>query len=178
MSRVGKNPIPIPGEVSAKIEGSRITVTGPKGELSQMIHPSMTVELAGNELVVNRPSEAKFHKSLHGLTRSLIANMVIGVTTGYEKSLEIQGVGYKAVLAGKKLNLSLGLSHPVLLSLPEGIKVELNGPNKIKVSGIDKQLVGLVAAKIRSFRPPEPYKGKGIRYEGEIVRKKAGKTAT
>ena len=178
MSRVGKKPVPIPGEVSAKIEGSRITVTGPKGELSQMIHPSMTVELAGNELLVNRPSETKFHKSLHGLTRSLIANMVIGVTTGYEKSLEIQGVGYKAVLAGKKLNLSLGLSHPVLLSLPEGIKVELNGPNKIKVSGIDKQLVGLVAAKIRSFRPPEPYKGKGIRYEGEIVRKKAGKTAT
>ena len=178
MSRVGKKPVPIPGEVSAKIEGSRITVTGPKGELSQMIHPSMRVELAGGELVVNRPSEAKFHKSLHGLTRSLIANMVIGVTTGYEKSLEIQGVGYKAVLAGKKLNLSLGLSHPVLLSLPEGIKVELNGPNKIKVSGIDKQLVGLVAAKIRSFRPPEPYKGKGIRYEGEIVRKKAGKTAT
>lgn len=178
MSRVGKKPVPIPGEVSAKIEGSRITVTGPKGELSQMIHPSMTVELAGNELVVNRPSEAKFHKSLHGLTRSLIANMVIGVTTGYEKSLEIQGVGYKAVLAGKKLNLSLGLSHPVLLSLPEGIKVELDGPSKIKVSGIDKQLVGLVAAKIRSFRPPEPYKGKGIRYEGEIVRKKAGKTAT
>lgn len=178
MSRVGKKPIPIPGEVSAKIEGSRITVTGPKGELSQMIHPSMTVELPGNELVVNRPSEAKFHKSLHGLTRSLIANMVIGVTTGYEKSLEIQGIGYKAALSGKKLNLSLGLSHPVLLSLPEGIKVELDGPNKIKVSGIDKQLVGLVAAKIRSFRPPEPYKGKGIRYEGEMVRKKAGKTAT
>lgn len=178
MSRVGKKPVPIPGEVSAKIEGSRITVTGPKGELSQMIHPSMTVELAGNELVVNRPSEAKFHKSLHGLTRSLIANMVTGVTSGYEKSLEIRGIGYKAVLAGKKLNLSLGLSHPVLLSLPDGIEVKLDGPNKIKVSGIDKQLVGLVAAKIRSFRPPEPYKGKGIRYEGEIVRKKAGKTAT
>lgn len=178
MSRVGKKPVPIPGEISAKIEGSRITVTGPKGELSQMIHPSMTVELAGNELVVNRPSEAKFHKSLHGLTRSLIANMVTGVTSGYEKSLEIRGIGYKAVLAGKKLNLSLGLSHPVLLSLPDGIEVKLDGPNKIKVSGIDKQLVGLVAAKIRSFRPPEPYKGKGIRYEGEIVRKKAGKTAT
>lgn len=178
MSRVGKKPVPIPGEVSAQIEGSLITVTGPKGELSQMIHPSMTVELAGNELVVNRPSEAKFHKSLHGLTRSLIANMVTGVTSGYEKSLEIRGIGYKAVLAGKKLNLSLGLSHPVLLSLPDGIEVKLDGPNKIKVSGIDKQLVGLVAAKIRSFRPPEPYKGKGIRYEGEIVRKKAGKTAT
>jgi large subunit ribosomal protein L6 len=178
MSRVGKKPVPIPGEVSAKIEGSRITVTGPKGELSQMIHPSMRVELAGGELVVSRPSEAKFHKSLHGLTRSLIANMVTGVTSGYEKSLEIRGIGYKAVMAGKKLNLSLGLSHPVLLSLPDGIEVKLDGPNKIKVSGIDKQLVGLVAARIRSFRPPEPYKGKGVRYEGEMVRKKAGKTAT
>jgi len=178
MSRVGKKPVPIPGEVSAKIEGSRITVTGPKGELSQMIHPSMRVELAGGELVVSRPSEAKFHKSLHGLTRSLIANMVTGVTSGYEKSLEIRGIGYKAVMAGKKLNLSLGLSHPVLLSLPDGIEVKLDGPNKIRVSGIDKQLVGLVAARIRSFRPPEPYKGKGVRYEGEMVRKKAGKTAT
>ena len=178
MSRVGKKPVPIPGEVSVKIEGSRITVTGPKGELSQLTHPSMRVELAGGELVVSRPSEAKFHKSLHGLTRSLIANMVTGVTSGYEKSLEIRGIGYKAVLAGKKLNLSLGLSHPVLLSLPDGIEVKLDGPNKIKVSGTDKQLVGLVAARIRSFRPPEPYKGKGVRYEGEMVRKKAGKTAT
>lgn len=178
MSRVGKKPVPIPGEVSVKIEGSRITVTGPKGKLSQLTHPSMRVELAGAELVVSRPSEAKFHKSLHGLTRSLIANMVTGVTSGYEKSLEIRGIGYKAVLAGKKLNLSLGLSHPVLLSLPDGIEVKLDGPNKIKVSGIDKQLVGLVAARIRSFRPPEPYKGKGVRYEGEMVRKKAGKTAT
>ena len=178
MSRVGKKLIPIPGGVSVKIEGSRIKVTGPKGELMQQIHPSMSVELGGDELTVNRPSDNKFHKSLHGLTRSLIANMVTGVTTGFEKSLEIQGIGYKAALLGKKLNLSLGLSHPVLFSLPEGIKVELDGPNKIKVSGIDKQLVGLVAAKIRSFRPPEPYKGKGVRYEGEIVRKKAGKTAT
>jgi large subunit ribosomal protein L6 len=178
MSRVGKKPIPVPGEVSVKIVGSRITVTGPKGELSQTTHPSMSVELAEGELVVNRPSDIKFHKSLHGLTRSLIANMVTGVTTGYEKSLEIQGIGYKAVLMGKKLNLSLGLSHPVLLGLPDGINVELDGPTKIKVSGIDKQLVGLVAAKIRSFRPPEPYKGKGVRYKGEMVRKKAGKTAT
>jgi large subunit ribosomal protein L6 len=178
MSRVGRKPVPIPGEVSVKIEGSRITVTGPKGELSQTTHPSMKVELAEGELVVSRPSDIKFHKSLHGLTRSLIANMVTGVTSGYEKSLEIQGIGYKAVLSGKKLQLSLGLSHPVLLSLPDGIGVKLDGPSKIRISGIDKQLVGQVAAKIRSFRPPEPYKGKGIRYEGEMVRKKAGKTAT
>ncbi len=178
MSRVGKKPVSIPSGVSVKIEEHQITVTGPKGELTQRIHPSMMVELGKGELVVKRPSDVKFHKSLHGLTRSLIANMVTGVTTEYHKSLEIQGIGYKAALLGKKLNLSLGLSHPVLFCLPEGIRVELDGPSKIKVSGIDKQLVGLVAAKIRSFRPPEPYKGKGIRYEGELVRKKAGKTAT
>lgn len=178
MSRVGKKPIPIPAGVSVKFEENQIKVTGPKGELTGKIHPSMTVELGKDELVVKRPSDNKFHKSLHGLTRSLIANMVRGVTSEYHRSLEIQGIGYKAGLSGKKLNLSLGLSHPVLFGPPEGVKIELDGPNKIKVSGIDKQLVGLVAAKIRSFRPPEPYKGKGIRYEGEIVRKKAGKTAT
>jgi large subunit ribosomal protein L6 len=178
MSRVGKKPISIPSGVSVKLEEYQITVTGPKGELTRRIHPSMTVELDQDELTVKRPSDVKFHKSLHGLTRSLIANMVTGVTSEYHKSLEIQGIGYKAALLGKKLNLSLGLSHPVLFSLPEGIKVQLDGPSKIKVSGIDKQLVGLVAAKIRSFRPPEPYKGKGIRYAGELVRKKAGKTAT
>jgi large subunit ribosomal protein L6 len=178
MSRVGKKPISIPSGVSVKLEENQITVTGPKGELTRRIHPSMTVELGQDELAVKRPSDVKFHKSLHGLTRSLIANMVTGVTSEYHKSLEIQGIGYKAALLGKKLNLSLGLSHPVLFSLPEGIKVQLDGPSKIKVSGIDKQLVGLVAAKIRSFRPPEPYKGKGIRYAGELVRKKAGKTAT
>ena len=178
MSRVGKRPIPIPSGVKVSVKQNRITVTGPKGELSQTIHPSIQVEEDKEVLVIQRPSNNKFHRSLHGLTRSLIANMVTGVVSEYHKSLEIQGIGYRAELKGKKLNLILGLSHPVLFSPPEGIKVELSGPNKIKVSGIDKHLVGLVAAKIRSFRPPEPYKGKGIRYEGEFVRKKAGKTAT
>lgn len=178
MSRVGKKPILIPSQVKVKIEGRQITVTGPKGELSQEIHPSMQVEMDQHQLVIKRPSDNTFHRALHGLTRSLIANMVTGVTSEYQKSLEIQGIGYKAELRGRKLNLSLGLSHPILFSPPEGINIELNGPNKIRVSGIDKQLVGQVVAKIRSFRPPEPYKGKGIRYEGEMVRKKAGKTAT
>ncbi len=178
MSRVGTKSVSIPSGVKVKIEEGVIKVTGPKGELTFTIHPSMVVEANQDEVVVKRPSDNKFFKSLHGLTRSLIANMVTGVTAEYQKNLEIQGIGYKAELFGKKLNLSLGFSHPILFSPPEGIKIELDGPNKIKVSGIDKQLVGLVAAKIRSFRPPEPYKGKGIRYEGEIVRKKAGKTAT
>jgi large subunit ribosomal protein L6 len=178
MSRVGKKPVSILSGVKVKIQENQITVTGPKGELTSRVHPSMMVEMDKDKVVIKRPSDNKFHKSLHGLTRSLIANMVAGVTSEYRKSLEIQGIGYKAELMGKKLNLSLGLSHPILFSPPEGIKIELDGPNKIKVSGVDKQLVGLVAAKIRYFRPPEPYKGKGIRYEGEIVRKKAGKTAT
>ena len=178
MSRVGKKPISIPSGVKVTVRESQITVTGPKGELTQAIHPSMRVERDKDVLVVQRPSENKFHRSLHGLTRSLIANMVAGVTSEYHKSLEIQGIGYRAELKGKKLNLTLGLSHPILFSPPQGIKIELDGPTKIRVSGIDKQLVGLVAAKIRSFRPPEPYKGKGIRYQGEMVRKKAGKTAT
>jgi large subunit ribosomal protein L6 len=178
MSRVGKRPIPIPDGVKIEIKNNQIKVTGPKGELSQSFHPSMLVEADQNTLVVRPPSDNKFHRSLHGLTRSLIANMVGGVTSEYQKWLEIQGIGYKAELKGKKLQLSLGLSHPIVFSPPEGIKIELDGSNKIRVSGIDKQLVGSVAAKIRSFRPPEPYKGKGIRYEGEMVRKKAGKTAT
>lgn len=178
MSRVGKKPVFIPSGVKVKIEENQIKVTGPKGELASRIHPSMKVEMDKDKVMIKRPSDNKFHKSLHGLTRSLIANMVTGVTSEYRKSLEIQGIGYKAELRGKKLNLSLGLSHPILFSPPEGIKIELDGPNKIRVSGKDKHLVGLVAAKIRDFRPPEPYKGKGIRYEGEIVRKKAGKTAT
>ncbi len=178
MSRVGKSPIPIPSGVNVSIEDNRITVAGPKGELTQSIHPSIQVQADQQQLVVKRPSDSKFHKSLHGLTRSLIANMVTGVTAEYEKSLEIQGIGYKAELKGRRLNLILGLSHPILFTPPEGIKIEVSAPGRIKISGIDKQLVGLVAAKIRSFRPPEPYKGKGIRYAGEVVRKKAGKTAT
>ena len=178
MSRVGKNPIPIPSKVKVEIDQNEITVSGPKGELKREIHPSLKMETSKDEIVVFRSSDSKFHKSLHGLTRALIANMVDGVSTGYRKALEIQGIGYKAELMGKKLNLSLGFSHPILFSPPEGIKIDLGSPTKIMVSGIDKELVGLVAAKIRSFRPPEPYKGKGIRYEGEFVRKKAGKTAT
>jgi large subunit ribosomal protein L6 len=178
MSRVGKKPIPVPSGVKVTVKESQIRVAGPKGELTKTIHPSIRVESDGQMLVVKRPSDSKFHRSLHGLTRSLIANMVDGVTSEYQKALEIQGIGYRAETKGKKIRLALGLSHPILFSPPEGVKVELDGPSKIKVSGMDKQLVGLVAAKIRSFRPPEPYKGKGIRYAGEIVRKKAGKTAT
>ncbi|NIN01765.1 MAG: 50S ribosomal protein L6 [candidate division Zixibacteria bacterium] len=178
MSRVGKKPIPIPEGVRVEIKDNQIKVTGPKGELKESIHPSIMVQQEQDKLMVRRPSDDKFHRSLHGLARSLIANMVAGVTAEYHKALEIQGIGYKAELKGKSLYLSVGLSHPILFSPPESIRLELSGPNKIKVSGIDKQLVGLVAAKIRSFRPPEPYKGKGIRYEGEMVRRKAGKTAT
>jgi len=177
LSRVGKNPIPIPSKVKVEIDQNEITVSGPKVELKREIHPSLKVETSKDEIVVRRSSDSKFHKSLHGLTRALIANMVDGVSTGYGKALEIQGIGYKAELMGKKLNLSLGFSHPILFSPPEGIKIDLKGSNRIMVSGIDKELVGAVAAKIRSFRPPEPYKGKGIRYEGEFVRKKAGKAA-
>lgn len=178
MSRTGRKPIPIPSGVKVKIDENQVTIIGPKGELTRKIHPSMMVELDQDQLMVKRPSDSKFHKSLHGVTRSMIANMVSGVTSEYQKGLEIQGVGYKVELLGKKLNLTLGYSHPILFSPPEDLKILLEGPTKIKISGVDKELVGLVAAKIRSFRPPEPYKQKGIRYEGEIVRKKAGKTAT
>lgn len=177
MSRVGKKPISIPSGVKVKIEQNEIRVSGPKGELKKEIHPSLKIQMNENEIVVSRSSDSKFHRSLHGLARALIANMVEGVTNGYRKALEIQGIGYKAELKGEKLNLSLGFSHPILFAPPEGIKIDLSGPNRIAVSGIDKELVGMVAAKIRSFRPPEPYKGKGIRYEGEFVRKKAGKAA-
>jgi large subunit ribosomal protein L6 len=178
MSRTGKKPIPIPSGVKVEIKDNLVKVNGPKGELKREIHPSMEVESAQEIITVKRPSDSKFHKSLHGVTRTIIANMITGVTSEYRKGLEIQGIGYKAELLGKKLNLSLGYSHPIMFVPPPGLKIELEGPSRIKVSGVDKELVGLIAAKIRSFRPPEPYKGKGIRYEGEIVRKKAGKTAT
>ena len=176
MSRVGKNPIPIPANVKLEMKGDEVIVQGPKGKLSRKLHPSIEIEQQKDSLVLTRSSESKFHMSLHGLSRALVANMVEGVTKGFEKILEIRGVGYKAEMKGKQMSLSLGFSHPILLSPPVGIDLKLESPTKIVVSGIDKELVGLVADKIRSFYPPEPYQGKGIRYQGERVKKKAGKT--
>ena len=178
MSRIGKAPVTIPDKVKVEIKGSDVTVTGPKGTLSRSMHPSMTMTLADKTFSVTRPSDNGFHKSLHGLTRQLVFNMVKGVSEGFDKSLEIQGVGYRAeLIAGKHLKLQVGFSHSILVRETPGLQIVLADPTHIKVMGIDKELVGMMAAKIRSFRPPEPYKGKGIRYKGEIVRKKAGKTA-
>jgi large subunit ribosomal protein L6 len=178
MSRIGKAPVTIPDKVKVEIKGSDVTVTGPKGTLSRSMHPSMTMTLADKTFSVTRPSDNGFHKSLHGLTRQLVFNMVKGVSEGFDKSLEIQGVGYRAeLIAGKHLKLQVGFSHSILVRATPGLQIVLADPTHIQVMGIDKELVGMMAAKIRSFRPPEPYKGKGIRYKGEIVRKKAGKTA-
>jgi large subunit ribosomal protein L6 len=178
MSRIGKAPVTIPDKVKVEIKGSDVTVTGPKGTLSRSMHPSMTMTLADKTFSVTRPSDNGFHKSLHGLTRQLVFNMVKGVSEGFDKSLEIQGVGYRAeLIAGKHLKLQVGFSHSILVRETPGIQIVLADPTHIKVMGIDKELVGMMAAKIRSFRPPEPYKGKGIRYKGEVVRKKAGTTA-
>lgn len=178
MSRIGKAPVSIPDKVKVEIKGSDVTVTGPKGTLSKSMHPSMTMTLTDKTFSVTRPSDNGFHKSLHGLTRQLVFNMVKGVSEGFEKSLEIQGVGYRAeLIAGKHLKLQVGFSHSIMVKATPGIQIVLDDPTHFKVMGIDKELVGMMAAKIRSFRPPEPYKGKGIRYKGEIVRKKAGKTA-
>ncbi len=177
MSRIGKKPIDIPEKVKVEVSGADVTVTGPKGVLNRTLHPQMKVIIEKDVISVERPSDSKFHKSLHGLTRQLVANMVEGVNTGFSKVLEIVGVGYRAEMVGKSLRLSVGYSHPIIVKAPEGISFELPEPIKIKVLGTDKELVGMVAAKIRSFRPPEPYKGKGIRYQGEYVRRKAGKTA-
>ncbi len=177
MSRVGKAPIPVPEGVTVNIEKRLVTAKGPKGELFVEIPGQMTVENKDGSILVKRPDESKVNRSLHGLSRTLIANIVQGVSTGFTKKLEIIGVGYRAELKGKNLLLSLGFSHQILFSPPEEIAIELEGNNLITISGIDKQLVGQIAAKIRSFRPPEPYKGKGIRYVDEVVRKKAGKTA-
>ena len=176
MSRVGKSPIPVPERTEVKIEGRRVRVKGPKGELSGEFHPDIGIEMEEGVIVVTRPTDSKTHKSLHGLTRSLIANMVTGVTEGFEKNLEIQGVGYRAVAKDKDIELTLGFSHPVLVKAPEGIEFECVTPTKIRVKGIDKQKVGQVAAKIRALRKPDPYKGKGVRYAGEYIRRKAGKT--
>jgi large subunit ribosomal protein L6 len=177
MSRIGRQPITIPDGVKVDLQGDRMTVTGPRGTLHQALHPRMRVTVEDGTVSVARPSDERLDKSLHGLTRTLIANMVDGVTQGFEKRLEIQGVGYRAALQGKDIELQVGFSHPVRISAPEGIEFEVPAPNRITVRGIDKQLVGETAATIRKVRKPEPYKGKGIRYEGEYVRKKAGKAA-
>jgi len=177
VSRIGRLPIPVPGNVEIKIEKGMIWVKGPKGELSAPISEEMVVEQQEGQLLVKRPSDSIKHRALHGLTRSIINNLVQGVTQGFTKSLEIIGVGYKAEKRGSGVVFNLGYSHPIYFVPPRGITVDVPAPTKVVVSGIDKVLVGQVAAKIRSFRPPEPYKGKGIRYEGEEVRRKAGKTA-
>jgi large subunit ribosomal protein L6 len=177
MSRIGRQPIAIPGGVEIAVEGSRVSVKGPKGALDRTFHRDMRILIEDGSLRVERPSDDRSHRSLHGLTRSLIANMVEGVTNGFEKRLEIVGVGYRAALKGSDLELAVGFSHPVVFRPPSGIEFEVPAQNRIVVRGIDKQQVGEVAAEIRKVRKPEPYKGKGIRYEGEHVRKKAGKAA-
>jgi large subunit ribosomal protein L6 len=175
MSRIGRLPIPVPSGVDVTLEGRRVTVKGPKGLLTRELHPDMTVSREDDTLVVTRPTEQKTHKQLHGLTRTLVNNMVVGVTDGYRKGLEITGVGYRAVKVGEKLQLSLGYSHQIEIEPPNGISFELENPTRLAVVGIDKELVGEIAAKIRSTRKPEPYKGKGVRYAGEQIRRKAGK---
>ena len=177
MSRIGKQPIPVPDGVEVSIEPELVRVKGPKGELQERVSRQIAVEQDDGEIRVSRSTDRGEHRALHGLTRSLIANMVQGVTEGYEKRLEIQGVGYRAQLQGNKLVLALGYSHPVEMNAPEGIDFEVPQPTRIVVRGISKQVVGEVAANIRKQRPPEPYKGKGIRYEGEYVRRKVGKRA-
>ena len=177
MSRIGKQPIPVPEGVSVSIETELVRVNGPKGELSERVDGDLKVEQDNGEVRVSRSTDRGEHRALHGLTRSLIANMVEGVTNGFEKRLEIQGVGYRAQLQGSKLVLALGYSHPVELNAPEGIDFEVPQPTRVVVRGISKQAVGEVAAIIRKQRPPEPYKGKGIRYEGEYVARKVGKRA-
>jgi large subunit ribosomal protein L6 len=177
MSRIGKQPIEVPDGVEVTLDGSRLSVSGPRGSLHQDVHPRMKVTVEDGTVRVERSSDERLDKSLHGLTRSLIANMVAGVTQGFEKRLEIHGVGYRAALQGNDLEVQVGFSHPVRFPAPEGIEFEVPAANRIVVRGIDKQLVGEVAATIRKVRKPEPYKGKGIRYEGEYVRKKAGKAA-
>ncbi|EIW16536.1 MULTISPECIES: 50S ribosomal protein L6 [Pelosinus] len=176
MSRIGRMPIAIPAGVTITIgDGNQVSVKGPKGELTRAIHKDMILEQEDNTLVVKRPSDEKEHRSLHGLTRTLLSNMVIGVTQGFTKTLEIVGVGYRAAKAGKNVALTLGFSHPLEVAAPEGMTLDVPAPNKIVVSGINKEEVGALAAKIRKYREPEPYKGKGVRYEGEVVRRKVGK---
>lgn len=176
MSRIGKQPVPIPAGVEVSVAGTEVVVKGPKGQLSQPLLPGVRIDVDNGHVVVQRESEAKQHRAMHGLARSLVANMVEGVTKGYQKNLELKGVGYRAQMQGKNLVLSVGYSHPVEIAPPEGIEIEVPQPTKIVVKGIDKQAVGQVAADIRAVRPPEPYLGKGIMYEGERIRRKAGKS--
>jgi large subunit ribosomal protein L6 len=176
MSRIGKLPVTIPAGVKISLNGNEMVVTGPKGTLTQQLHERMTIAVETEQINVSRPSDSKQDSALHGLTRALINNMVVGVTVGFKKDLEINGVGYRAEISGKVLTLSLGYSHPVVFELPEGISVEIEKQTKLSVMGIDKQLVGSAAAKIRSYRKPEPYKGKGIKYADEHILRKAGKT--
>lgn len=177
MSRIGKKPITIPAGVDVKINGSEVTVKGPKGELKNTFNPDIKIEIEGTEIIVSRPTDEKEHRALHGLTRTLVANMVEGVTNGYKKELEVNGVGYRVQKQGKDLVMNLGYSHQVIMPEIAGITIEVPAPNKIIVSGADKQQVGQFAAEIREKRPPEPYKGKGIKYVDEYIRRKEGKAA-
>ncbi len=175
MSRIGKLPIPVPSGVDVKLNGNDVAVKGPKGELKRSFHALVSIERADGTLVVKRANESQQAKALHGLSRSLLSNMVVGVHTGYVKDLEISGTGYRATLAGKKLQLALGFSHPVEVDPPAGITFALETPQKVRISGADKEVVGEVAAKIRQLRVPDPYKAKGVKYAGEYIRRKAGK---
>ncbi|MBX6352448.1 MAG: 50S ribosomal protein L6 [Thermoflavifilum sp.] len=176
MSRIGRKPIAIPAGVEVRCEGNTVTVKGPKGQLTRTIHPDMRVVVEDQAVRVERPSDNKLHRSLHGTTRSVIANMVEGVTNGFSKSLELVGVGYRATKSGDTVTLSLGFSHPVVLPKEQGIEIEVPAANKLVIRGIDKEQVGRYAAMVRSIRKPEPYKGKGIKYENEVIRRKVGKT--
>ena len=175
MSRIGRAPITVPAGVTITQNGNVVTVKGPKGELTREFVADMIIEVADNTITVKRPTDNKEHRALHGLTRTLLNNMVIGVTAGFSKTLEINGVGYRAAKQGNNINLSLGFSHPVIVEPPTGITFEVPAPSRIIVSGINKEVVGAMAAKIRGYRQPEPYKGKGIKYEGEVIRRKVGK---
>lgn len=175
MSRIGKQPVTVPTGATVTIENNLVNVKGPKGELTRQFHKDMIIKLEDGIIVVERPSDNKLHRSLHGLTRTLLHNMILGVTEGFTKALEIQGVGYRAAKKGNGINFTLGFSHPVVMDPPAGIEFDVPAPNKILVKGISKEQVGAVAAEIRALRPPEPYKGKGVRYEGEFVRRKVGK---
>lgn len=177
MSRIGKLPVEIPSDVSVSVDGNNVTIKGAKGELSMEVHPEISVKFENNILSVDRPSDSKTHKALHGLSRALLNNMVVGVTSGYSKTLEIQGVGFRVEVKNGRLILNLGFSHPIVFVPPKGITVEAPNQISVVVSGVDKEAVGQVAAKIRSLRKPEPYKGKGVRYQGEYIVRKAGKKA-